>query len=140
MVYIARSNSPRLVSIGFHAGARAPAHTVATGTVILSTFGDEALLRWVAKHEFAVFTPEGVIGAERFLEGVYAARALGYWIADQQLNMGLRGIAVPLKDRKGDCKGAVGMTLQIQGMTREQTVARLLPLLQETAQLLRPLL
>jgi IclR family transcriptional regulator, pca regulon regulatory protein len=140
VVYVARSNSPRLVSIGFHAGARAPAHTVAAGTVIVSTFGDEALQRWVAKHEFAVFTPEGLSGAERFLDGVYAARALGYWIADQQLNMGLRGIAVALKDRKGDCKGAVGMTLQMQGMTREQTVARLLPLLQETAQLLRPLL
>ncbi len=140
VVYVARSNSPRLVSIGFHAGARAPAHTVAAGVVLVSTLADDALQRWVEQHEFAVFTPEGVTGAERFLEGVYAARALGYWITDQQLNMGLRGIAVPLKDRRGECKGAVGMTLQIQGMTREQAVERLLPLLQETAQMLRPLL
>ena len=140
VVYVARSNSPRMVSIGFHAGARVPAHTVAPGSVILSTFDDDALQRWVTEHEFTVFTPAGISGAERFLEGVYAARALGYWVADQQLDVGLRGIAVPLKDRKGDCKGAVGMTLQTQGMTREQTVARLLPLLQETAQLLRPLL
>ena len=41
VVYLARSNSPRLVSIGFHAGARAPAHVVTPGIVILSTWADE---------------------------------------------------------------------------------------------------
>ena len=140
VVYVARSNSPRLVSIGFHAGARAPAHVVSPGTVILSSFDDDALQRWVGEHEFTVFTPEGQSAPERFLEGVHAARALGFWVTDQQLDLGLRGIAVPLIDRRGECKGAVGMTLQTQGVTREQTVARLLPLLQETAHALRPLL
>jgi IclR family pca regulon transcriptional regulator len=140
IVYVARSNSPRLVSIGFHAGARAPAHVVSPGTVILSTFDEPALQRWLAEHEFTVFTPEGANAAERFADGVRAARALGHWVTEQQLDLGLRGIAVPLIDRRGECKGAVGMTLQTQGTTREQTVARLLPLLQETAQALRPLL
>ena len=108
--------------------------------MILSSFDDDALHRWVGEHEFTVFTPEGQSAPERFLEGVHAARALGFWVTDQQLDLGLRGIAVPLIDRKGECKGAVGMTLQTQGVTREQTVARLLPLLQETAHALRPLL
>jgi IclR family transcriptional regulator, pca regulon regulatory protein len=140
VVYVARSNSPRLVSIGFHAGARAPAHVVSPGTAILSTFDDAALQAWADAHEFSVFTPEGLSDPQRFVDGVRAARTVGYAITDQQLDLGLRGIAVPLKDRKGVCKGAVGMTLQTQGMTVEQTVARLLPVLQETAQLLRPLL
>ena len=108
--------------------------------MILSSFDDDALHRWVGEHEFTVFTPEGQSAPERFLEGVHAARTLGFWVTDQQLDLGLRGIAVPLIDRKGECKGAVGMTLQTQGVTREQTVARLLPLLQETAHALRPLL
>src|SRR6201996_1219204 len=38
IVYLARSNSPRVVSIGFHAGARMPAHVVSPGFAILSTF------------------------------------------------------------------------------------------------------
>jgi IclR family pca regulon transcriptional regulator len=140
IVYVARSNSPRLVSIGFHAGARVPAHVVSPGAAILSTLDDKALQRWVEAHEFSVFTPEGLSEPQRFADNVRTARALGYAITDQQLDLGLRGLAVPLKDRKGECKGAIGMTLQTQGMTAEQTVARMLPLLQETAQALRPLL
>jgi IclR family pca regulon transcriptional regulator len=140
VVYVARSNSPRLVSIGFHAGARVPAHVVSPGTAILSTFDDAALAQWVQAHEFSVFTPEGLSDPQRFVDKVLQARSLGHAIADQQLDLGLRGIAVPLKDRKGECKGAVGMTMQTQAMTVEQTVVRMLPLLQETAQSLRPLL
>jgi IclR family pca regulon transcriptional regulator len=140
VVYIARSNSPRLVSIGFHPGARAPAHVVTPGVVILSTLHDDALEAWITEHEFSTFTPEGIGEAARFREVVQAARTLGYWVTEQQLDLGLRGIAVPLKNRKGDCVGAVGMTLPIQPLGREETIARMLPLLQDAAQSLRPLL
>jgi IclR family pca regulon transcriptional regulator len=47
---------------------------------------------------------------------------------------------VPLKNRKGDCIGAVGMTLPIQRETVEEMTARLLPALQEAARTLRPIL
>ncbi len=50
VVDIARSNSPRLVSIGFHAGARVPAHVVAPGVVLLASLDDAALGAWVAGH------------------------------------------------------------------------------------------
>ena len=78
-------------------------------------------------------------GARR-REAVLAARALGYWVTEQLLDPGLRGIAVALRDRKGECRGAIGMTMPIQPHRREQMIARMLPLLQEAAQALRPLL
>ena len=140
IVYVARSNSPRLVTIGFHAGARAPAHGVAPGPAILSTFDDETLERWLAAHEFAAFTPQGVTNAERFRETVLAARACGYGVAEQQLDAGLRGIALPLVNRKGECVGAVGMTLPRLPETADEMVTRLLPALQEAARALRPIL
>ena len=139
VVYVARSSSPRLVSIGFNAGARAPAHTVAPGIIILSTWPDEAVQQWVAEHQFSRFTPYTVTDPGLFLELVRSARAAGYWVSDQQLDLGLRGLAVPLKDRKGECKGAIGSTLQIHAQTVGQVVERMLPTLQEAAQALRDL-
>src|SRR5258706_6056519 len=136
VVYVARSNSPRLVSIGFHPGARVPAHVVTPCYVILATFSDEALDRWIAEHPFVFFTGDGPREAARFREAVLTARAQGYWVTEQLLDPGLRGIAVALRDRKGECKGAVGMTMPIQPHSREQMVARMLPLLQEAAQAL----
>ena len=44
---------------------------------------------------------------QRFRDNVDAARALDYWTTEQQLDLGLRGLAVAVKDRKGECVGAV---------------------------------
>jgi IclR family pca regulon transcriptional regulator len=140
IVYVARSSSLRHVSIGFQLGARVPAHLVTPGYAILSTFDDAALERWMAEHEFSSFTPEGSRDPQRFLEWTLAARALGYWITEQQLDPGVRGIALPLRDRKGECKAAIGISVSMLPHTREQLVARMLPLLQEAAQTLRGIL
>ncbi len=140
IVYVARSNSPRMVSIGFNAGARVPAHVVTPGYVILATWTDEALDRWIAQHEFTTYGAAGMREGARFREAVMKARALDYWVTEQMLDPSLRGIAVALRDRRGECVGALGMTVPIQPQSREQMVARMLPLLQEAAQLLRPLL
>src|SRR2546423_5492417 len=140
VVYVARSNPPRYVSIGYQVGVRVPAHVVTPGFAILSTFADDALDAWIAEHEFTGFTAKTITDTEQFRTNVKDARALGYWMTDQHLDMGLRRIAMPRKDRKGECKGAIGMTLQSQAYTSEAMVEKLLPLLREAAQSLRPLL
>jgi len=140
VVYVARSNSPRVVSIGYHAGARAPAHVVTPGIVMLSALSDAELDHWIEAHDFHAFTSHTVTTPAVFREHVRAARALDHWLTEQQLDLGLCGIATALRDRKGVCKGAVGMTLQSISYTPEQLRAKLLPLLYEAAQALRPLL
>ena len=140
VVYVARSNSPRVVSIGFHAGARVPAHAVGPGTVLLATLKDDALLQWVQAHEFAGFTSNTVTDSASFLAQVRVARSQDYWITVGQLDAGLTGVAMALKDRHGECKAALGMTVQSNPWTPELIAARLVPALQETAQNLRALI
>jgi len=140
VVYVARSNPPRLVSIGYHVGARVPAHVVTPGVVMLTTLAEDALEAWCAAHPFTAFTGQTVTDPARFKQSVRAARIQGYWMIDQHLDVGLRGLAVPLLDRKGECKGAIGMTLQAHAWSTEDQIAQLLPLLREAAQALRPLL
>lgn len=140
VVYLARSNPPRLVSIGYHVGARMPAHAVTPGVAILSTFDDNRLDAWIAAHEFSAFTALTVADPARFRDNVKSARALGYWMTEAQVEPGLSGVALPLLDRHGEVKGAVGMTFPSTNYSAEAMVEKLLPLLRETAQLLRPLL
>ena len=140
VVYVARSNPPRYVSIGYQVGVRVPAHVVTPGFAILSTLSDEALDGWIAEHEFASFTSHTITDTATFRANVLGARELGYWMTEQHLDPGLRGIALPLKDRKGECRGAIGMTLQAQAYSSESMVEKLLPLLREAATSLRPLL
>lgn len=140
VIYVARSNSPRVVSIGYHVGARLPGHTVTPGIVMLAEMKEADLQAWVDAHDFSAHSPHTVTDKEKFVGLVHDARALGYWVTEQMLDAGLRGIAVALKDRRGQCKGAIGMTLPMHPLSTEQTVERMLPLLQEAAQALRPII
>lgn len=140
VVYIARSNSPRVVSIGFHAGARVPVHVVSPGIVLLSTLSDEALEVWAGQHPFASFTPNTQVTPEAFVTQVRAARQQGYWISVGQLDSGLTGVATLLRDRRGEARAALGMTLQSAAWPQAQIEARLLPLLTNTAQILRDII
>lgn len=139
VVYVARSNSPRVVSIGFHAGARVPAHVVSAGTVLLAALTDAALDAWVAAHSFAGFSARTVVDAAEFAAQVRSARGSEAWITRQQLDFGLAGVAVPLKDRHGHCKAAMSMTLQSAFWSDARIEAELVPALKDTAQILRPL-
>lgn len=140
VVYVARSSSPRLVSIGFHSGARAPAHVVSPGTVLLSTLRDSALVRWAAVHDFGAYTPNTPTDRDAFVEQVRRARTQDHWISDGQLDAGLVGIAVPLRDRKGRCVAAIGSTVQRVQWTHARILAELLPALRGVAENLRSVL
>jgi IclR family pca regulon transcriptional regulator len=140
VVYVARSNSPRFVSIGYQVGVRVPAHVVTPGIAILSTWSDERLEAWIAAHDFLAFTAHTVTDPQRFRDNVATARALDHWTTEQQLDLGLRGIAVPVKDRKGECVGAIGMTVHLAGQTAAQLVETLLPPLRDAARSLRSIL
>ncbi len=140
VVYLVRSNSPRVISIGFHAGARLPAHVVSPGFVIAATFAPAPLDAWIAAHDFGSFTAQTITDGASFREAVQVARQLGYWKANQYINVGLGGLAVALTDRKGRCVGALSMTFQGQAYPRDSSLARLLPALQEAALALRAII
>jgi len=137
IVYLARSNSPRILSIGFQVGARMPAHVVSPGCVILSTWTPEAFEAWMAAHQFGKFTPHTVTEPEHFRADVARARELGHWVVQQYINPGLGGLAVPVLDRKGLCVGALSTTFQVQAYPREGYLTALLPSLLEAAQAIR---
>src|SRR5450830_649961 len=139
VVYLARSQSNRMVTIGFPVGARVPAHVVTPGPAILSAWEPAAMEAWVAEHEFSTFTANTPTHAEVFRRDVEAARELGYWVAEQQLSSGLRGFAVPIKTRRGECVGAVGATMTMH-QSREAMVARLLPRVMDVAMQLQQVL
>jgi IclR family pca regulon transcriptional regulator len=137
VVYLARSNSPRVVSIGFQVGARVPAHVVSPGYVILATLAPAQLDAWIEAHEFGKFTPLTQTEAARFRDDVALARALGHWSVDQYNDIGLGGLAVAVLDRKARCLGALSMTFPTQAYPKDSALLRLLPALQEAAQSIR---
>ncbi len=137
VVYLERSNSPRVVSIGFHPGARTPAHVVSPGFAILSTFTRPQLDAWIAAHDFSRFTANTITELDAFRETVAATARAGYSYVNQYIDVGLGGIAAALFDRHGHCVGAISMTFQTQRYPEETVLAQLLPALQDVVKVLR---
>ena len=137
IVYLERSNSPRVVSIGFHPGARTPAHVVSPGFAILSTFTRPRLEDWMAAHDFSRFTANTITDLGAVRETVAATARAGYSFVNQDIDVGLGGIAAALFDRHGHCVGAISMTFQTQLYLGGRALAQLLPALQDVVKPLR---
>ena len=140
VVYVARSNSPRVVSIGFHVGARVPAHVVGPGIVLLAAMKDAALQAWIDSHEFSAFSSHTLVDKAEFHKEVLAARRQDHWISEGRLDPSLIGVASALKDRHGVCRGALGLTLQVNLWNKDQILQQLVPGILDTVNTLRPLL
>jgi IclR family pca regulon transcriptional regulator len=137
IVYLERSNSPRVVSIGFHPGARTPAHVVSPGFAILSTFPRTQLDGWIAEHDFSRFTANTITDLQAFRDTVASTARLGYSFVNQYIDVGLGGIAAGLFSRHGHCVGAISMTFQTQRYPDDSVLTQLLPALQDVVKVLR---
>jgi len=140
VVYIARNGPNRSMNTGYVLGARAPAQVTAAGMLMLALRSDEALNRWLATHELRTFTPHTIVSKERMKLELARIRAQDWALSEQQLDLNSRGIAVPLRDRHGALAAALNITMPMGHESSQDAVARVLPVLRETAQAMRSLL
>jgi IclR family pca regulon transcriptional regulator len=134
LVFIARNSASRVMSTGFVLGARVPAPLTSAGIVLLAHWPDsEAVRRWLVESELHPFTPHTVTSTTGVLDSLQTARANGYAIVEQQLQSGVRGLAVPVKNRHGEVVAALSTNMPIDKETPEKAIQRVLAPLQETA-------
>lgn len=133
LVFIARNGATHVMTSGFVLGARLQPHLASPGIVLLAHEEPERVRTWLAQVPLRSFTPHTIMDWERLYAEVEQARALGYAVLEQQLQIGVRGIAIPLKNRGGQLVGAMSVSMPIGSESRDAALARVLPVLQETA-------
>lgn len=131
-VFVARSTHRRSLSTGLGVGARLPAYASATGRVLLSELPRGEVEFMLNRMSRPAFTPYTRTAVAEILHEVESARALGYAMNDQELELGLRSIAVPLRTGAGKLVAALSLSVATSRMGRDQVIEKLLPQL-ETA-------
>ena len=139
-IFIARSGLQRHTASGYMPGTRMPAQVTAAGMVMLACGEEAELDRWMQSRERRSFTSYTVISKEGLRERLMGVKRLGWAVSEQQLELNFRGIAVPLLDRQNVVHGAISMTMPINREETDHALNRILPVLQEAARSLRPLL
>jgi IclR family pca regulon transcriptional regulator len=133
VVYVSRVNAPRVLTAGFDPGTRLPAYASTAGRVLLSALPDEQLDAYLARVELIAYTHLTVTSKEELRAQIVAIRADGFGVSENQYEIGMRGVSVPLKTRRGVLVGALSVSMLSASSSREQAIARCVPALQTTA-------
>lgn len=140
IVYIARNGPVRTMNTGYVLGGRAPAQVTAAGLLLLAQRSAAECELWLAERELKTFTTHTITRKESFRTTLAHIRAQGWAVSEQQLELNYRGVAIPLRDRNGDAVAALSVTMPMGHEATLDAVARVLPVLRETAQAMRNLI
>ena len=134
IVYIARVQTRRIMNVALGVGARLPASHTSMGRVLLAFGADEAREQSIAALSAPPrATPNTTTSKKRFRDLLKAVRNQGYCLVDQELEAGLRAIAVPIFDRQGSVVAAMNASGQSLRVEVAEMKSRYLPVLQQAA-------
>ena len=126
-VYICRANAAKLLSTGIEPGTRLPAHTLAGGRLILSFLPEAELDIWLNEVKLIAYTPLTVIDKTQLKRDILKIRKQGYGLAESQLEIGLRGVSVPLLDGPGRVVGALSVSMSTAAVTPTEAFKLFVP-------------
>jgi IclR family pca regulon transcriptional regulator len=133
IVYLARSFTRRVMSVGLSTGSRLPAYCTSMGRVLLAALKSEELAAYVERVELKPLTPNTIVEKTGFVLELVCVRAQGYALVDQELEIGLRSLAVPVRTRTGKVVAAMNTGVHAARVQPEEMLERFLPVLREGA-------
>lgn len=101
IVYLARAAQRRVMSIGLLPGSRLPAHCTSMGRVLLAALPGPEARAVIDASDLSPRTPFSRTDPEEILAEIGRVRAQGYALIDQEVELGLRSLAVPLISARG---------------------------------------
>ena len=132
-VYVARVPAGRIMSVAISIGTRLPAFHTSMGRIQLGFLEDDELWRRLQSLRIEAHTPSTITDVQALFERVRDDKEQGFSIVDEELERGLRSIAVPLVDRTDQAVAALNISTHSTRTTRNEMRERFLPALRETA-------
>ncbi|HMH57621.1 MAG TPA: IclR family transcriptional regulator C-terminal domain-containing protein [Galbitalea sp.] len=132
IVYIARVPMRRIMTVGISIGTRFPAYATSMGRVLLAGLDQRELDETISHTGFTHFTSRTIASREELVANLAKVRQQGYALVDQELEPGLRSMAVPI-ELGGKTIAAVNISSSAADGNVETFRQRCLPELQNTA-------
>jgi len=127
IVYVARASQRRIISFNLGPGSRLPVYCHSMGRVLLAALPDDEVLRILEATERRAFTHYTKYEIGELMAELARVRLQGYSTTDQELEIGLRSIAVPLVDRFGRTLAAINIGAHVSSVTIDDLVNKHLP-------------
>lgn len=140
IIHLVRSRYSHVASLSIRPGSRVPMYCTAGGRIWLAWLDENERDDYFARNPLRVLTPytqteRGLLEAE-----LLRVKTQGFCMVDQEYEMGMRVLGVPLLDRAGQLKATLTITTHASRLSVDEIRLRYLPTLYEAQALLRPVL
>ena len=132
IVYVARSSVHRVMSVDLSVGSRLPAYCTSMGRVLLAGLSNQEISRYLERIYPVAHTSRTITSKTKLREMILRVRRDGYAVVHEELEIGLRSMAVPVLNRHGRTVAAVNIGAPALRVTRKHT-EQFLQLLREAA-------
>jgi IclR family pca regulon transcriptional regulator len=133
IVYVARVPTRRIMSITLGVGTRLPAHATSMGRVLLAELPEDDLDDFLATSPLHRLTERTTVHPAELRALIVGVRADGWAMVDQELELGLRSVAAPIRDAEGRTVAALNLSAAASRVPVEQLQEEFLPALLRTA-------
>jgi IclR family pca regulon transcriptional regulator len=133
IVYVARVPTSRIMRVSINVGTRFPAYATSMGRVLLAGLDDGELDAYLERVELRRLSSRTVASVKALRAELDRVRRQGWAMVDQELEDGLRSVAVPVRDRAGRVAAAANVSTHASRWSADAVREELLPALQATA-------
>jgi IclR family transcriptional regulator, pca regulon regulatory protein len=110
VVYVARVPTSRIMTVAITIGTRLPAFATSMGRVLLAALPPDERERRLASAPTQPLTERTITDPAALGRELDAVREAGYCVVDQELELGLRSISVPIRDGAGEVVAAANVS------------------------------
>jgi len=126
IVYVSRYVVDRVLTVGATVGTRRPAYAMAMGRVLLAQLPDDQVRERLLASTPRPLTARTVYDVGALMEEILRVREQGYSVIDQELEIGLVAVSVPLRNASGSTIAAIGVCSHASYLNAEELAARAL--------------
>jgi IclR family pca regulon transcriptional regulator len=137
VVYLARAQIKRISGPTLVVGSVMEPHLTALGQMLLSDLADDDLAAFLHDSLLEPVTPHSITSEDALRAKLEVVRSQGWCLADQELEIGLLALAVPVRASDGHVVGAVNLTSHTSRVSSEEFVEKLLPELIGTVEVIQ---
>jgi IclR family pca regulon transcriptional regulator len=133
IVYVARAAVRRILSIGLAVGSRLPAPCTSMGRVLIAHLDEPSRARLLGRVKLPRHTPRTIVDKNEFRAELDRITSQGYAVVDQELELGLRSMAVPIVGGGRRVVAALNVGVSAGRADRQTLLREFLPVLQQAA-------
>ncbi len=140
IVYVARASQKRVMSINLMPGSRLPAYCASMGRVLLASLPEPEAKGLLQQTALRAFTPLTKTDPDELMKELEQVRAQGYAVINQELELGLCSIAVPVENDRGRVVAALNIGAPAVNIAAADMAGLFLRPLRTAARALKPML